>query len=239
MTNFLKISIKKYLSGNVIGVLDYFHSICKKSLLGLPFNGQQGRAKIFDSFVDQLSIDLLIETGTFRGATTSYFTKIYDIPVVSIEVNPRFYSFSQLRFMFTRNVKIEKKDSREFLRQLGENHSKEQSILFYLDAHWGDDLPLWNELDLIASYWKKSVIVIDDFQVFGDSGYRFDDYGPQKSLTLENLENNCSSSALWHRFFPVLSSENETGSKSGCIVLTNCDSTAAVLRENALLRSFR
>jgi hypothetical protein len=58
-----------------------------------------------------------------------------------------------------------------------------RTILFYLDAHWNDDLPLEEELELIFSVHPHAVVMIDDFQVPDDPGYQFDEYGPGKALT--------------------------------------------------------
>ena len=59
--------------------------------------------------------------------------------------------------------------------------------------------------------------MVDDFQVPHDSGYRFDDYGPQKRLCLDYLKpiENLGLQA----FLPAVPSEQETGARRGCVVL--------------------
>lgn len=54
-----------------------------------------------------------------------------------------------------------------------------ESTFFHLDAHWDDDLPLRNEVQVIVESWK-----IDDFQVPDDLGNGFDDYGGEKTISL-------------------------------------------------------
>ena len=58
------------------------------------------------------------------------------------------------------------------------------TVFFYLDAHWNDDLPLADEIDIIFSRCPWAVVMIDDFEVPSDPGYQFDDYGPGKALVL-------------------------------------------------------
>jgi hypothetical protein len=64
--------------------------------------------------------------------------------------------------------------------------------------------------------------MIDDFQIPGDSGYGYDDYGPDHSLTMDYLS-QLTLYPKWY-FFPVIHSSLETGKKRGCIVITNSNS---------------
>lgn len=59
--------------------------------------------------------------------------------------------------------------------------------------------------------------MIDDFQVPGDEGYSYDDYGPGKRLCLDYLQP--LSQFKLTAFFPTLPSREETGGKRGCVVL--------------------
>jgi hypothetical protein len=36
--------------------------------------------------------------------------------------------------------------------------------LVYLDAHWGDDLPLLDELEIVLKAKPEALILIDDFE---------------------------------------------------------------------------
>ena len=58
---------------------------------------------------------------------------------------------------------------------------REQTLFIYLDAHWEEDLPLAEELAVIARATTRCIVMIDDFQVPGD-GYAYDNYGPGKAL---------------------------------------------------------
>ena len=89
-------------------------------------------------------------------------------------------------------------------------------VLFYLDAHWEEHLPLQEELEIIFSNWNNAVVLIDDFQVPGTT-YGYDNYGPGKALTMNYLK------PLQHfqlsAYFPAAEAEQETGAKRGCVVL--------------------
>ena len=54
----------------------------------------------------------------------------------------------------------------------------------YLDAHWNDDLPLPEEIDIIAKDLRNFFIFVDDFQQ-PDAGYGFDRYENGNELTLD------------------------------------------------------
>ena len=76
------------------------------------------------------------------------------------------FSFVKTRFVLDRNVHLHNKDSVEFLRELSTDASvPKERVFFYLDAHWLKHLPLREELELIASAWKRPIIMIDDFCV--------------------------------------------------------------------------
>lgn len=109
-------------------------------------------------------------------------------------------------------------DSRELLRRLARDVTvPKDRVFFYLDAHWGDDLPLREELAIIGKAWSKPVLLIDDFEVPGDPGYGFDDYGPGKTLTMSYLA--CDELQGYACLVPALRSDDETGACRGCVVL--------------------
>lgn len=90
-------------------------------------------------------------------------------------------------------------------------------VFFYLDAHWKDDLPLREELDLAFAHWPQAAAMIDDFAVPDDPGYGFDDYGSGHALTLAFLGSRAAPpAATW---FPACVSSAETGAQRGCVVL--------------------
>lgn len=71
---------------------------------------------------------------------------------------------------------------------------------------------------MIAPVWRGYVLLMDDFQVPGDVGYEYDDYGPGKALTVDYLAPVVRRHGL-SVFFPKADSTEETGKKRGyCVV---------------------
>jgi hypothetical protein len=182
---------------------------------GGAFNGQERRQTLFDQLLQELKIVTVVETGTFRGATTDYMAKA-GLPVFSCEFHPRYFYYSLLRLANIPNVRLERADSRCFLRELfGENRLPPGPALFYLDAHWERDLPLWEEVDQIFSRHPSPVIMVDDFRVPTDSGFAYDDYGRGKCLSVTNLHEAVTARPAM--FFPRYASAHETGARRGCV----------------------
>ena len=127
-------------------------------------------------------------------------------------------------------------DSRVLLHILAAKHEfPHEGIFFYLDAHWNDDLPLKEEIELIVSRWKNSVVMVDDFQVPDDRGYGFDCYSESRALRLEYLEQQLSQRPV---FFPVLPGDEETGCKRGCVVFGTDEDAGSLLTHIKHLRKW-
>ena len=115
-------------------------------------------------------------------------------------------------------MQIEFGDSRRMLRRLSQRVGiGEKTALFYLDAHWDEDLPLAEEITIVARNWGRAVVVIDDFCVPDDQGYGWDDYGPGKQLESSYLR--IEDIAGWTFFYPTAPAKAETGPRRGYIVL--------------------
>jgi predicted O-methyltransferase YrrM len=184
---------------------------------GGAFNGQERRQTLFDQLLQELKIVTIVETGTFRGTTTTYMANA-GLPVFSCELRPRYFHYSSLRLANIPNIRLERADSRRFLRELlDENLLPPGPALFYLDAHWEHDLPVWEEVDQIFSRHPSPVIMVDDFRVPTDSGFAYDDYGKGKCLSVTNLHEAVT--ARPSMFFPKHASAHETGARRGCVVL--------------------
>jgi hypothetical protein len=93
----------------------------------------------------------------------------------------------------------------------------------YLDAHWGNDLPLFSEIEALNNWGGKFVAVIDDFQIVEDPGYGFDQYGDQ--IVGKNAIPLTQKTKLYRLAAP---SRSETGSKRG----------TGIVIHNELLRDF-
>ena len=140
------------------------------------------------------------------------------LPVHSCEANPVFFAIARKELAGTQNVDLHLGDSRTFLNELVSRGVHEGRSFFYLDAHWNDDLPLVEEIEIIAGNWREFVVMIDDFQVPGDDGYGFDDYGTAKQLSLRDFGPTFERNGLVP-FSPRASSAEESGYARGCVVL--------------------
>jgi hypothetical protein len=200
---------------------------------GFAMNGQTSRLEAVRQIIYAAGIDRIIETGTFRGTTTEWFAQ-FGLPVETVETDQRFFSFAKARLSKFSNVEVRLDSSVSFLVKRLTHVDPRDRVLFYLDAHWENSLPLREELQVIFVNHTNSVVVIDDFNVRDDTGYSYDNYGPDKALTLEYINN--SNLPSHHAFYPATPAKQETGMKSGWIVLTPMPDIAEILRALALLR---
>ncbi len=185
---------------------------------GGPMNGQAGRCEIVRSLGSRVRFSYVVETGTFLGASTGFLADVTGASVFTVEASPDNHRFTQQAFAGRRDITVVPGDSRTFLRQLAVEQALDKPVLFYLDAHWDEaDLPLWEEIRIILGNWAHPVILIDDFEVPGDSGYVFAEYGRGNRLCVEDLIPHLAPDVeVW---CPTLRSEDETGARSGCVVL--------------------
>ncbi|OSO90602.1 hypothetical protein B7O87_09280 [Cylindrospermopsis raciborskii CENA303] len=181
-------------------------------------NGQLQRQSIVLQLRQAFDFSIIIETGSFIGNTTGWFAELWGGEKIhSCEIDPRFHALSQIRCA-NMNISFFMGDSRSFLENL-RNSDISQIAFFYLDAHWGNDLPLKQELMIIKEKWPCSVVMIDDFEVPGDIGYSYDNYGPGKALTFQEF----SPFFLENKFYvysPTVKSQDESGFRRGMVLLT-------------------
>jgi len=182
------------------------------------FNGQKYRKNFFRALLSKFSFEAIVETGTYYGNTTGYMAKTANVPVYTVELNSRYHVIAKVRLKVFDNITFELGDSRLFLKKLASTGLSIKNTFFYLDAHWYEDLPLEEEIEIICNNWSKFVIMIDDFKVPGDNGYGYDNYGESKSLELKTFSNIFSQYDLIP-FFPAVSAEKETGNRRGCVIL--------------------
>jgi hypothetical protein len=223
-----------------VGALDFFRCHDATKSWGGPFNNQSNRKDIFDAIVRSLRPSVIVETGAFRGATTEYIAVNYDISTFTCEIDAYSYGYVKARLFKHSKVAVKHQDSRLFLKALlgSSDQLSAGTILFYLDAHWGEDLPLAEEIDLIFSHRRDAIVIIDDFKVPWDPGYGYDNYGIGKALTPEYIfapvERHCLV-----QLYPTVESSEETGNRRGCVVLANSATMIAKLKDIQMLREWR
>lgn len=229
--------LKAVLGDIMLGMIDYYRFPERRDSWGGAFNGQQQRIRIVRALLT-LKPDFIVETGTYRGTTTAFLAKESDGPVITVENHRRSFGFARASLRGIRNVELILSDSRDAIRGLGRRRELENKMpLFYLDAHWGSDLPLAAELELVFAHWLKAVVLVDDFQVPDDPGYGYDDYGDGKALTLEYTASAQGQFGL-RAFIPAARSDQETGARRGCVVFVADDTVAERIAAISELRTW-
>jgi hypothetical protein len=158
----------------------------------------------------------------------------FGVPVMTIEAHAPTFEFAVRRLKRFKNVSIRFGSSSAILPDYLPSVGRSTPTMIYLDAHWESNLPLAEEIASICRHLDRFVVVVDDFEVPGDAGYSFDDYGHGKALTAGYL-NACAGKDL-ARFYPSVPSKEETGSRRGWIVLTGDTAFIETLSTMPLLR---
>lgn len=223
------------LPAGLAASIDYARPSLRESWGG-PLNGQRHRQEMVRELVRLVDLDVVVETGTFRGTSSEFFLHVTGRPLKSVEANARFHAYARRRLRTYPDADLSLDDSRRFLSRLAQDEeATSATTLFYLDAHWHEDLPLVEEIRIIAGAWRRAVVMIDDFQVPGDSGYHYDDYGPDRVLSVECLPRDVLSG--WGEFYPALPSAYETGSRRGSVLLVSPELTGLVSSAETLRSS--
>lgn len=204
------------LPKRLAGRIDFSRPVLHEGWGG-PMNGQVARQNITRDLFRAITFESVVETGSFRGITTQFLAALTDRRIVGIEAVARFADFARRRCINYDNVQIVESDSRSQLKSLLPELAG--PAFFYLDAHWYRDLPLHDELWLIADSGIPAVVMVDDFEVPGDAGYGFDDYGDAKRLSREILVG--AGADDWGLFYPSVPSSQETGVRRGCVVIAS------------------
>lgn len=136
---------------------------------GGPFGFDIHAALLVDHLIRAHHCDAILETGSHFGDTTHYLARRYPkLPVISCELDPTYAESAISRLRDSSNVTVEMMDSRAMLtRWTGQF----QRPFVFLDAHWLDDWPLKEELEIV----RAGVVCIDDFNV-GLDDFAFDAY---------------------------------------------------------------
>ena len=221
MWHLVKAGVRRVIPPRILGAIDYVRRPSHATEWGGPFNGQPARQALFHEIIAKLRPHAIVETGTHLGTTTEFMAQT-GLPVYTVEADPRYYGFVRARFWRTHNaITLLHGDSRAALRELFDGPLQDTAhrrLFFYLDAHWNEDLPLAEEVDIVFGECPVAVVMIDDFQVPFDDGYKYDDYGPGKALIPEYIAPVISEHRL-QAFYPSTPSTEEGGSRRGCVVL--------------------
>ncbi len=224
--------LSQYLKPEWAGQLDYWLG-WRLIALREPMNGQEGRRRMVREIVSDCGIKKIVETGALRGTTTEWLAQ-FGLPALACEVDPRHAAFTEARLRSRTNVTVYHSNSIDLLERLAKQGTDlSLPTLFYLDAHGKGNLPLAREIVSIAANFAQPVILIDDFQVPGDPGYAFDDYGPGERLDVDYL---LATKVPLSIYFPFMPSSRETGDRRGSATVTSSPEMTQVLDHIGSLR---
>lgn len=162
--------IRKILSDVVLSI----------NTLKYRFTGNTPTTKIKRKFICRLgqtfSCAIVVESGTYFGQSTKYFSKFFD-RVFSIELSLKLFDFSSLRFSKISNIFLYLGDSVVQLPKI--IYLLNQPTVFYLDAHASGGVtqqgqepsPIKKELEIISNfeYLRNSIVLLDDARGFDGS----------------------------------------------------------------------
>ncbi len=135
---------------------------------------------IINEFISQFGKKVLVETGTYLGATVTAFKDKVDW-MSSVEVKKELYEDVVEKFKDCSNVHLYLGDSSDLLpRMISDipDNIRNQTI-FFLDGHWSQgitgkgkkDTPILEEVKIIRDFYPSDVIIlIDDARLFKHGG---------------------------------------------------------------------
>src|SRR5262245_40756143 len=104
--------IKPWMVDRVLGMIDYYRYPEWRSSWGGALNGQKHRQDIVGAFISRLPLSAIVETGTYRGTTTSFLASLTSLPIYTVESNPRNQGFGYMALRRFNNVYCFGGDSR-------------------------------------------------------------------------------------------------------------------------------
>lgn len=134
--------------------------------------------KELKALCEKFNIETIIETGTYRGATTKRLSQLSK-KVFSIENQKENYDYAAEILYQCGNITLYFGDSGKELGVILDKHYIKSNVLFFLDAHWYDYCPLLDELRAIYDRNITPVIFIHDFKVPERPDLGFDSYKGQ------------------------------------------------------------
>lgn len=174
-----------------------------------PFNG--------DTFIEAEVLRLkarhdlkaAAETGTCYGSTTLWLGDNFHM-VATCEIVDQYRAVAKQRRRGHKNAPnmiYRPENSPEFLKKVIPAFAEGGHLpaLFFLDAHWGPNCPLLDELTAIANSGVKPVILIHDFQVPG-TDFGFDSMPDGRPFDLDLVRpylNRIYGEGKWRHNYPT------------------------------------
>lgn len=131
--------------------------------------------KFIADTLKRFNIKLAVETGTLHGWTAAFLSD-YVEHVYTIEIRDDPLEKAKRLLADRTNINIYYGNSVDILEQILPTFPKNEKVFFYLDAHWLEYWPLFDELKTIGKFiGNQAVIIIDDFKV-PEKLYAYDSY---------------------------------------------------------------
>lgn len=180
------------------------------------FNGDTHLSEKFLDIKNKYGITTVIETGTYHGRTTEWFSRNFDL-VHTVEVKPEHYEVALEKLSELSNVNTNLKSSPEFLKEVLQSVDEKRTIIF-LDAHWYTN-PVLDELKEIKNSGKKPIIAIHDFKVPGHPELGYDEY-PNQGIVYEwDWIKNDIDSIYGKDGYQKEYNDKATGAMRGCLFI--------------------
>lgn len=154
-----------------------------------PWNGDGYLAAEVLRLKDAHRLTQAFETGMCLASSTLFLCEHFDA-VVTCEVNPAFGNIGMDRLGDRKHVSVFMQESTKmlqpntFLVASKTGRPVSDKTLCFLDAHWGPNCPLLDELTLIGKSGVKPCIIIHDFVVPG-TDFGFDSMPDGRPFNLE------------------------------------------------------
>jgi len=190
-----------------------------------PFNGDTYICDEFLKLKETFNIDTAIETGSCMYSTTKWLCNNFD-EVYTVEINHEYANYGKHKIStFPNCFTSVGVDSVSFINHILSQHIyKTNSTIFFLDAHWGENCPLKDEIKAIANInlQHPPIIAIHDFYTNHPEELGYDIYKGESlsisyihdELKMLELAYGCS----YHYYFNTPA--KSTGAKRGIIYLT-------------------
>lgn len=191
-----------------------------------PFNGDTFICEEFLKLKEKYTIEVAVETGSCIYTTTKWLCENFK-QVHTVEINQSYADYGKHKVESFDNCKrVVGMDSVQFIDTELSRIIKDEprTCIFFLDAHWGENCPLKDELLGISRLMlpHPPVIAIHDFKTYHPDVLGFDNYkGNDLSFSYIYDEVKMLEIAYGCDYFHYYNTpEKSTGAKRGIIYLT-------------------
>jgi len=149
-----------------------------------PFNADIFVAEEFLNLKEKFSITTIVEGGTCVGGSAKWFGENFE-RVHTIEIVDAYQDFAKQRCNLLTNISFHLGSTIYLLDKVLQKC--QHDTIIFLDSHWAEHFPIFDELKLIKKSELLPVIVIHDFKVPNDPFLGFDLYN-EVELSFENIK---------------------------------------------------